>query len=130
MGEVFGDEDRGFALWRFGDADCLHGRQPDRLEVAKYGELACSDVERELLQGVLVVVDDEEPDEVARRPDRQLLEVELVRPPVRERQLPRQVEEPIAGFAQPQTRKRCEIRRVAREVGQSRFRRYAVTLAS
>jgi hypothetical protein len=98
--------------------------------VAKYGELACSDVERQLLQGVLVVVDDEEPDEVARWPDRQLLEVQLVRPPVRERQLPRQVEEPIARFAQPQTRKRGQVGGVARQVGQSRFRRYAVTLAS
>jgi hypothetical protein len=130
MGEVLGDEDGGVALGCFGYPDRLDRRQPDRLEVAQDGELPRADVTRQLLQRVLAIVDDEEADEVARRPDGQLLEVELVRSPLGERELPRQVEEPVAGFAKAKAREPRQERRVAREVGQSRFRRYAVTLAS
>jgi len=64
--------------------------------MAEHRELPCADAARKLLQGVLAIVDDEEADEVARRPDGQLLEVELVGSPLSERQLPRQVEQPIA----------------------------------
>jgi hypothetical protein len=39
VGEVLGDEDGGIALGCFGDADRLDRRQPDRLEMAKDGEL-------------------------------------------------------------------------------------------
>jgi hypothetical protein len=123
VGEVLGDEDGGIALGRFGDADGLDRRQPDRLEMPKDGELPRSDVARKLLQGVLPVVDDEESDEVSRRPDGQLLEVELVRSPLRERELPRQIEQPIALFAKAKTGEPRQESRVARQVGQSRFRR-------
>jgi hypothetical protein len=91
--------------------------------MAQDGELTRSHVTRKLLEGVLPVVDDEEADEVARRPDRQLLEVELVRRPVSERQLPRQIEQPVAGLAKAKARKRGQEGRVARQIGQSRFRR-------
>jgi hypothetical protein len=121
--EVLGDEDRRIALGRFGDADRLDRRQPDRLEMAKDGELPRPDVTRKLLKGVLAVVDDEESDEVSRRADGQLLEVELVRSPFRERELPRQIEQPIALFAKAKTREPRQEGRVARQVGQSRFRR-------
>jgi hypothetical protein len=60
---------------------------------------------------------------VARRTDGQLLEVDLVRRPLRERQLPRQVEEPIGGLAQAEARECGQEGRVAGQVRQSRFRR-------
>jgi hypothetical protein len=123
VGEVLGDEDRRVALGRFGDADRLDRRQSDRLEMPKDVELPRSDVTRKLLQGVLPVVDDEESDEVSRRPDRQLLEVELVRSPLRERELPRQVEQPVPLFAKAKPGESRQEGRVARQVGQSRFRR-------
>jgi hypothetical protein len=91
--------------------------------VAQHRELPRADVTRKLLQGVLAVVDDEEADEVAGRANRQLLEVELVRSPLGQGQLPRQVEQPVAGFAKAKAREPRQEGRVAREVGQSRFRR-------
>jgi hypothetical protein len=91
--------------------------------VAQHRELPHPDITRELLEGVLAVVDDEEADEVARRADRQLLEMELVRSPLGQRQLPRQVEQAVAGFAKAKAREARQERRVAGEIGQSRFRR-------
>ena len=76
-------------------------REPDRrdrrqagdLEVAQDLELAVGDSQRLLLERVRPAVDDQEPDEVARRADRQVAELERVGRPVGERQLPRQVEQ-------------------------------------
>jgi hypothetical protein len=91
--------------------------------MAQDRKLPRADVTRKLLERVLSVVDDEEADEVARRSDRQLLEVDLVRRPVREREFPWQIEQSVAGLAKAKTRKCGQEGRVARQVGQSRFRR-------
>ena len=102
--EVLGHEDRGVAIDRVGQADRRHRRQPGDLEVSEYVELRRGDAARLLLERVGVAVEDEEADEVAGRPDRQVPEAEGRRRPLRERQLPRQLEQPRATLAQPQPR--------------------------
>ena len=76
--------------------------RPHALEVAQDGVFALGDVARLLLEGDQAAIDDEEADEVARRPDREVAELEA-RGPGRERQLPWQVEQ-TAGAAEPEGR--------------------------
>jgi len=96
--------------------------------VAQHLEFLVGDAERLLLERECQAVDDDESDEVPRRADRQVAELERPRRPVGERQLPRQVEQPRAAIAQPQLREaRC---RWGGQLGQSFLRRYAVTLES
>jgi hypothetical protein len=61
--------------------------------MAKDLVLPFGDPDRLLLQGDQAALDGEEPDEVARRPDRELLEVEPVGRPVLEGQLPGELQE-------------------------------------
>ena len=49
--------------------------------------------------------------------------MELVRSPLRQRELPGKIEQPIALFAKTKTRKPRQEGSVARQIGQSRFRR-------
>jgi hypothetical protein len=68
----------------------------------------------------------EEPNEVSRRADGQGPELVPFGRPFRERSLPREIEQGRRVLAESQTREGTR----ERGVGQSRFRRYVVTLAS
>jgi hypothetical protein len=94
--------------------------------MAEHSELALGYAERLLLERIDRSVDDEEADEVAGRPDRQRPEVVALVGPVRERAVPGQVQQRRGVLAEPQLRKG----RTDRGVGQMRFRRYVVTVAS
>ena len=96
--------------------------------MAKHLELAVSDAQRLLLERKREPVDNQETNQVPRWPHRQVAELQGLRRPVAERQLPGQVEQSRASFAQPQLRKAGTGDR--RGVRQSFLRRYAVTLAS
>ena len=87
---------------------------------------------RQLLERVHDAVRDEEPDEVARRADRQLAEPASVARPVGEGLLPRQVEERRDLVAEPEAREGHATRRGPRggRPGQGRLRRYAARPAS
>ena len=67
-------------------------------------ELVGRDLEGLLLERERLPVDHEEPDEVARRADRQVAEVERRRRPRRERQLPGQLDQLAGAVAQPEPR--------------------------
>jgi hypothetical protein len=103
--EVLRDED-GVAgvvdTRRLGDPDRHHRGKSNPLQVAQDVVLALRDLDRLLLEGDEVPVDDEEADEMARRPDRELAELQARRP-VRERPLPGQVEQ-RSGTPQPEAR--------------------------
>jgi hypothetical protein len=75
-------------------------------------------VDRLFLQRIGRLVDDDEPDEVARRAHRQVAQDRLVSAPVLQRQLPRQRQERIRGDPKPQVRNSLAVRRAQR-----RFRR-------
>jgi hypothetical protein len=94
--------------------------------VPQHVELGAADGQRLLLERIGPLARDEEADQVARGADRQLAELEGVGRPVRERQLPRQVEEDPGAVAEAQPRKGLLEGRVA----QSFLRRYAATVAS
>jgi hypothetical protein len=68
-------------------------------------ELRPSDRQGLLLERVRPIADDEEPDEVTGRADRQLAELERLGRPFGERALPRQIQEDPAAIAKPQPRK-------------------------
>ena len=91
-------------------------------------ELVIGDTKRLFLQREGQAVDDEEADEVARRPDGQVAELERLRRPGSQGQLPGQVEQPSATLAQPQLRKTRDGD--GRRIRQSFLRRYAVTVES
>jgi hypothetical protein len=94
--------------------------------MTKHVEFALGDVEGLLLERIDRAVRDEETDQVARRPDRQRPEDVTLTRPLGERQLPRQLEQRGSLRAKAKARERgCE-----RGVGQIRFRRYVVTVAS
>ena len=81
-------------------------------------ELALRDDERLLLEGVDDAIDDEEPDEMARRADRQRPKVVALARPRFEGLLPRQVQQRRRGLAKAKPGKGCRA-----AVGQMRFRR-------
>ena len=87
-GEVLGGEDGLVAAGPGRQADRRDRRQARCLEPAQDVELRRGDVDRLLLERDRPVVGDEEPDEVARRADRQLAEGQGLGP-LGERQLPR-----------------------------------------
>ena len=91
-------------------------------------ELVVGDAEGLLLQRKREPVDDQEPDEVARRTDGQVAELECLGRPGAQRQFPREVEQPSATIAQPQPRETGNGDR--RRFRQSFLRRYAVTVES
>jgi hypothetical protein len=72
--------------------------------VAQHVELVARDRQRLLLEREGQPVDDDESDEVPRRPDRQVAELERLGRPGAERQLPGQIEQPRATIAQPELR--------------------------
>jgi hypothetical protein len=94
--------------------------------VSKDGELALGDRERFLLERVDRAVENDEPDEMPRWPDRERPELVALGGPLGQRLVPWQVEERRGVLAKAEPREAC------REggVGQSRFRRYVVTVAS
>ena len=106
IGQVFGRQDGRVAGDGIGQADRGDRRKPRTLEPPEHVELRRGDLARLLFQGVRVPVKDEEPHEVTGRPDRQVTEVERLRRPPGERDLPRQVEQPGAALAQPKPRQR------------------------
>jgi hypothetical protein len=112
--QVGGDDDRHVAVLVLGEPDHPDGGQAQPLQPLQDLVLAAAHLERLLLEGQEPAVDDDEADEVAGRPDRQLAQVELVRPPRLERGLPGQGEERRRGLAEPQARER---------LAQIRFRR-------
>ena len=116
VAQVLGHEDRVAALGARREAEGAHRRQARLLEVAQDLELGLGDVLGELLERVHEPVGDEEPDEVPRRPDRQLAERVAGRLPLLERQLPRQVEQArdLVAEAEPGERHRRD-RRAGRE---------------
>ena len=124
--EVLGHEDRRVTLWRFGDADGLDRRQAECLEVPEHVELRPADRQRLLLERVSPVARDEEADEVTGGTDGQFAELERIGRPVRERKLPRQVEQDPGAIAESQPRKGL----LGSGVAQSFLRRYAATVAS
>ena len=93
MAEVLGDEDRVAALRPRREADRTDRGQAGVLEVAQDPVLALGDLAGELLEGVDEALEDEEPDEVPRRPDRQLAEPVARVAPAAQRPLPGQVEQ-------------------------------------
>ena len=126
VGQVGRDQDPFVALGRLGQPDRRDGRQLGGLEPAEDVVLVPSDLERLLLERVEDPAIDDEPDEVARRADRQLLEFSPILGPLTEGQVPGQTEQ--AGSRRPQ----AEMREAGGpgRLDQSRFRRYAVTVAS
>jgi hypothetical protein len=94
--------------------------------MAEHRELALGHAEWLLLERVDRAVDDEEADEVTRGPDRQRPEVVALVGPLRERAVPGQIQQRRGVLAEPQLGKG----RADRGVGQMRFRRYVVTVAS
>jgi hypothetical protein len=98
--------------------------------VSKHLEFALGDRERLLLEGIRLVVRDDEADEMPRRTNRQVLEGQLVGRPVRERALPREVQEGAGGVAKAEPRERGRLGRPVQGVAQSFLRRYAATVAS
>ncbi len=139
--QVLGHEDRRVAL--------RGGRQSDRrdrwkaqtLEVPEDIELGGRDAQRFLLERVGPSIADHEAHEMARGTHRQVAEAHGPKAPIRrvrpglEGALPGQVQEFCGALAQAQTRERRGgqgSRRTVwlRGLGQSRFRRYAATLAS
>ena len=106
VGQVFGRQDGRVAGDRIGQADGGDRREPRAFEPPEHIELRGGDLARLLFQGVGTPVEDEEPHEVTRRADRQVTEVERLRWPPRERDLPRQIEQPGAALAQPKPRQR------------------------
>jgi hypothetical protein len=99
-----GHEDGGVAVGRVGQTDRRDRRQPGDLEPSEDVEFRRGDPVRLLLERVGVAVEDEEADEMAGWADGQVAEAEGRRRPIRERQLPRQLEQPRATLAQPQPR--------------------------
>jgi hypothetical protein len=73
--------------------------------MAQHFELVVGHTKGLLLERKREPVDDEETDEVARRPDGQITELERLSRPRRQRQLPRQIEQSRAAITQPQPRK-------------------------
>jgi hypothetical protein len=88
--------------------------------VPQHVELGIGDAERLLLEREGQAVDDEEADQVARRPDGQVAELERLGRPRSEWLLPGQVEQACATVAQAQLR---ETRNGAGRVCQSFLRR-------
>ena len=72
--QVFGGEDGRVALRLLRQADRGHGRQAGHLEPAKDLEFGFGDPSRFLLERERPPVEDDEADEVSRRPDRQVAE--------------------------------------------------------
>jgi hypothetical protein len=72
--------------------------------VAQDVKLGATDVERLLLEGVRALAGDQEPDQVARRPDGQLPELERLGRPVGERVLPGQVQQDPGAISKSQPR--------------------------
>ena len=98
--------------------------------MAEHVELGLRDRQRFLLEGVCPAVLVEESDEVARRSDRDLLELQVLRGPLGERTFPGQVQQRPGAVAEPKPR---EGRLDGREIqcgSQSFLRKYAVTVAS
>ena len=126
VGEVLGDEDARIALRCLGEADRRYRRQALVLEVPEDLELAPRDAERLLLEREGRLVHVEEPHEVAGRTDGQRPEAMLPVGPVRERDLPRQVEELVSSGPQPEPgegRRRRAWRRGWRRVWRRVWRR-------
>jgi hypothetical protein len=72
--------------------------------VTQHLELVVGDPERLLLEREGQPVDDEEADQVPRGPDGQVAELQGLRRPRAQGQLPGQVEQPSATIAQPKLR--------------------------
>jgi hypothetical protein len=69
-------------------------------------EFGGRDPERLLLQGIRPLVDDEEPDEVARRADRELTELQRIWRPRLEGPIPRQIQQRSGAVSEPEPRER------------------------
>ncbi len=104
VGEVFGDEDGAVPFRNRRQADRQDRRQARVLEMAQDVELGGRDLERLFLQGERQPVDHEEPDQVPRRADRQVAEVERRRRPARQGHLPGQLDQLAGAVAQPEPR--------------------------
>jgi hypothetical protein len=96
--------------------------------VAQHLELVVGNPERLLLEREGQPVDDEEADQVARGPNGKVAELQGLRRPRAEGQLPGQVEQASAAIAQPQLRKTRDGDGL--RIRQSFLRRYAVTVES
>ncbi len=90
----------------------------ERLEVDEHVVLVAGVVDRLLLERIGRLVGDDEPDEVARRADRQVAQDHPVRVPVVQRQLPGQGQQLLRGDPESQVRKGLAVLRAQR-----RFRR-------
>jgi hypothetical protein len=84
--------------------------------------LVASVVDRFLLQRIRRPVDDDEPDQMARRADRKVAQDGPVGLPVLQRQIPRQRQERIRGDPKPKVRDGLALRRALIRA-QRRFRR-------
>jgi hypothetical protein len=126
MGQVGRDQDPFVPLGCLGQPDRGDRGQLGSLKPAENVVLVPSDLERLLLQGVEGPAIEDKPNQVARGADRQLPEFSPALGPLTERQVPGQTEQP--GSRRPQT----EMREAGGpdRLDQSRFRRYAVTVAS
>jgi len=118
VAEVFRDKDGGVLARTLRDPDRADGRQRQRFEANEHLVLVASVVDRLFLQRIGGLVDDDKPDEMARRAHRQVAQDRLVSAPVLQRQLPRQRQERIRGDPKPQVRNSLAVRRAQR-----RFRR-------
>jgi hypothetical protein len=94
--------------------------------MAEHGEFALGDVEWLLLEREDRAPDFEEADEVPGRTDRQRPEDVVFVRPLGQRPFPRQVQQRRGVGAKAEARERGR----ERAVGQMRFRRYVVTVAS
>ena len=103
--EVLGDEDRAAPAPVLRDSHREDRGQPDPLEVGEDGVFALGGQDRQFLERDQRAIDLQEPDEVTRGANVERPEGERVRP-VGQRQLPRQIEQPIRA-AQPEGWKRA-----------------------
>ena len=119
VGEVLGDEDGAIALRVLGKPGRGDGGQLRGLEAAQNVEFGPGHVARLFLEGERLAADHEEADKMARRPDRQVAECQVLVTPGRQWQVPGELEEPGAAVSQPKERE-CAGRG---RLGQSFLRR-------